>query len=187
MWFQKAFSEGWDMTTSARQSWWAQSAPGDTSFLLWGCSLQGSDHTSHTPCRRCTSSSWWRSFGLDQLLRSQLGGRSSRSLKMTKSAARKVTFGQHLNFAIGMIDMMRPCYRRTCWCCDDLMQKVCFLTPWQRLRASEGDYFPWLKVCRIQTNFNQVLRSPGIFSQWIQAPFKSIKRNLSQDCTSCFF
>ena len=107
MWFQKAFSEGWDVTTSARQSWWAQSAPGDTSFLLWGCSLQGSDHTSHTPCRRCTSSSWWRSFGLDQLLRSQVSGRSSRSLKMTKSAERKVTFGQNLDFAIGMIDMMR--------------------------------------------------------------------------------
>ena len=26
---------------------------------------------------------------------------------MTKSAERKVTFGQNLNFAIGMIDMMR--------------------------------------------------------------------------------
>ena len=103
----KHSSEGWDMTTSARQSWWAQSAPGDTFLWLWGCSLQGSDHTSHTPCRRCTSSSWWRSFGLDQLLRSQVGGRSLRSLKMTKSAERKVTFGQNLNFAIGMIDMMR--------------------------------------------------------------------------------
>ena len=98
--FKKTFSEGWDMTTSARQSWWAQSAPGDTFLWLWGCSLQGSDHTSHTPCRRCTSSSWWRSFRLDQLLRSQVGGRSSRSLKMTKSAERKVTFGQNSNFQL---------------------------------------------------------------------------------------
>ena len=110
--FKKSILRGlristWDMTTSARQSWWAQSAPGDTFLWLWGCSLQGSDHTSHTPCRRCTSSSWWRSFGLDQLLRSQVGGRSSRSLRMNKSAGRKVTFGQNLNFAIGMINMMR--------------------------------------------------------------------------------